>query len=268
MSTSLGSLALSKNVNVMMFGNNRRFFEICIGLKNVPGALGAVSDALAKSRLNVLSCDLFNDRDKLGTCCFFVEPLSDEISLEETKSMLETIPFVEGSMATESFGGLIVDSIRFPFKYTTGDRAMILRSEVMRHMTETIIQKFGSGGEVILYELGKAAGQKDGKDLVAIMGVDNVVKQMHQLSRLYSALGWGLSTLKSQEPNHTKYVVQIKDSFEVWPGRAETNHSCTFIRGHISGFLTEIFGSEYRTIEMTCQSRGDSCCEFAASRVD
>jgi predicted hydrocarbon binding protein len=250
----------------MMFASKHRFFEISVDLKNMPGTLGAVADALTKNGFNILSCDLFNDYHvEVGTCCIIAEAISNKVTLDGTKSLLASIPAVKNLVVTESANGLIVDS-RFPLKFTSGDRAMILRSDVMRSMVESIISKFGSGGEVIVFELGRAAGQKDGEDLVASMGREEAIDNLNHLSRIYSALGWGQSTLKSKESDRSSFTVQIRNSFEVTTNEKSTEPTCIFIRGHIFGFFASILGTSYQVKETSCQSQGDESCEFVAKR--
>jgi predicted hydrocarbon binding protein len=252
-----------KRVNVLLFSNERRFFEICMALQNVTGSLSTVVDTLTRAGFNILSCELTNGvHGSLGTLTVFMEVPSEQVTVEGTKASLTSLSVVKDVSIAESTNGLIIDSLRFPFEFASGERALIIRREAMLQMTATMMAKFGSGGEVILFELGKAAGKKDGRDLDELMGRENVVANLPQISKLYSALGWGRSSMKSQEPDPSHFVIRITDCFESNRELKSERPTCSFVRGHMAGFVSEIFRREFVAREVACESKGDDFCEF------
>ena len=179
-------------------------------LRNRLGDFAAVSNLLAEAKIEILSSTFVRGMGgKPGTWQVFVQPLNPDTTVEETKRLLLSCPDVINCHVKESRDGLLVDSLTFPIKISSGQRAMIMRNDVWNSMLQKTREKFSSGRGRHHLRAGYMAGRTAGKELKMALGKDKVVEQMDQIIATYQALGWGKAKIisfrqspsKSGDPN-------------------------------------------------------------------
>jgi predicted hydrocarbon binding protein len=251
-----------KIITAFMYIPKKSYFLLNLELRNRLGDLAAVSKILADSNIEVLTGSFTRGAaGRPGVWQVFVQPLNSNMSSDDLKRLLLSCPDVVGCQIKESREGLLVDALTFPIKISSGQRALIIRNDVWNSMLQRTREKFGSGGDVIIYEQGNMAGRMSGRELLAALGRDFLVKQIDQVVAMYQALGWGKAKILSFVQSPLSLVVRMWDSAECMGQKSEkaTGH---FIRGHIIGNMEEIFGVECKCAETSCLAKGNPYCEF------
>jgi predicted hydrocarbon binding protein len=251
-----------KIITAFMYIPKKNYFLINLELRNRLGDLAAVTKILADSSIEILTCSFTRGGGgRPGTWQVFVQPVGGSMSAEDLKRLLISCPDVVGCQIKESRDGLLVDSVTFPIKISSGQRAIIIRNDVWNSMLQRTREKFGSGGDVIIYEQGNMAGRMTGKELLGALGRGFLTQQLDQVVAMYQALGWGKARILTFNQSPLSLAIRMWESAECMGQKSDkpTGH---FIRGHIVGVVEEIFGMECKCVETSCLARNGQFCEF------
>jgi predicted hydrocarbon binding protein len=251
-----------KIITAFMYIPKKNYFLLNLEMRNRLGDLAAVSHILAQASIEILTGSFTRGAGgRPGTWQVFVQPINVNISADELKRLLLSCPDVVGCQIKESREGLLVDSVTFPIKISSGQRAMIIRNDVWNSMLQRTREKFGSGGDVIIYEQGNMAGRLTGKELLAALGKDFLTQQLDQVVAMYQALGWGRAKTMSFVLSPLTLAIRMWESAECMGQKSDkpTGH---FIRGHMVGVVEGMFDVECKCIETSCLARGNPYCEF------
>lgn len=256
-------MRLRKDVNVYLFDPTRRYFHIVIELENVPGALHNVLEVMRGLNLNVLgSFSSVDSAAQVGVWSGFVE--DSDHGAPELKRKLGASPYVHDAMVVESSKGFLVDGVHFPLAFNTGTRAVMMTAKYVAKMMETIRKEFGSGGNVIIYEEGKAYGKDVGAEYLQRLGGDFVASNLADVLKLYQALGWFRVEAVEADRSSGKVLLRTSENFECAGSESKVPLS-HFVRGHIAGSLTTYMGKEMACEETSCIAAGDKYCEFSVT---
>lgn len=110
------------------------------------------------------------------------------------------------------------------------------------------------------FSAGEGLFQAFGRSLDAPAGELANEELWDRISRFFQQKGWG--TLFHRQPHPGIGVVESPDWAEAEPG-TESQPSCSFATGLLSGFLSRLAGGDVAVIEVGCASRGDASCTFA-----
>lgn len=268
--STLGEALAAKEVMVYYHAAGRRVFQGSVWLRNVPGALAGASAELARSGANLVATSSSNiPNTDLAEWAFFAEAGDDWAGLKRTQEVLEGRPDVVKSVLKEGNEGMIIDNLHYPLRLTTGEPAMIVDRKTFRDMFDRILSVFGSGGRVIIYELGLASGLENNKHFVRVLGREGVGRRVPDLVDLYTAYGWGrVESAGDSRGGFSLHpfrgTVKVYDSFECTGIKSKTSNS-DFLRGHIEGFAQALAGKQIECEETRCVSTGDAYCQFEAS---
>ena len=254
---------MRKDVNVYLFDPTRKYFHIVIELENVPGALRNVLEAMHGMSLNILgSFSSVDSAAMVGVWSGFVEDSTHTAT--DIKQKLEASAFVHDVMVKESSKGFLVDGVHFPVAYNTGTRAVMMGARALANMLRAVNEKFGSGGNVILYEEGRSYGKEVGSDYLLKLGGDFVGPNIAEVLKLYQALGWFRVAKVHTEPDAGTFTLQAEENFECSGVESRVPHS-HFVRGHLEGSVTVWLGKPMECKETLCVAKGDKYCEFVIS---
>jgi len=90
---------------------------------------------------------------------------------------------------------------------------------------------------------------------------------LSNLSELKKKENWGNLTFRDVDFVNGSGKILVDDSFETMARKAEEGQktgqpSCNFLRGFLSGFLSELFEKTITVTEEKCAGKGDEHCEF------
>jgi predicted hydrocarbon binding protein len=267
--SSPGEALPAKEVLTYYHAKGRRVFQGSVWLRNVPGALASVTAGVARSGANIIATSSSSiPNTDLAEWSFFAEAGAGWAGSKHTQEVLAKCPDVVKCVLKEGVEGTIVDTLHFPLRLSTGERAMVMEVATFRKMFDRILSDFGPGGRVIIYELGLACGLESNKHFAHVLGSESIGGRVPYLVSLYTAQGWGRVGPPdgsdggfTLQPFHG--TVRVYDSFECTGVKAESPNS-DFIRGHIEGFARALVGREVNCRETKCISMGDEFCQFEA----
>lgn len=198
-----------------------------------------------------------------ATCALLVDLTETDVTASQLASRLESLPKVRSVEFQESSSGLVSDRFHFPLTWD-GQRAIVLLSDVMGSIIARIHAIFGSGptAEVLLYQLGEAAGSAEIARLRTIMGQGTILAELPQLFDNLSASGWGVFRIRLVDFDKKAAILRVFENFECmyYAGKSLKMRG-HFVRGLLAGRFTEVFGRKVEATETACiaQGRGDFC---------
>ena len=246
------------------YSPGKKVFLVSIDFKNTPGTLQAITSALSKGGVKMLSgFTAMREGSDDASWGFFAETNLD-LRARQLKEVLDKTSGVSKIHVIEGTGGLVVDTVHFPLKLNSGETMILMRKEVFGDMFKRLGEMFGSGGEAIVFEEGEATGENDARRLVEIFGAEGAMGSTPELAMLYLTLGWGRPELVRFNPVPFGATIRLYDSFEC-SGQKSTKANSQFIRGHMTGLINVLFGKRVKNVETKCLALGDECCEFVLS---
>lgn len=92
-------------------------------------------------------------------------------------------------------------------------------------------------------------------------------KALRILSEVKKEENWGKMSFRDVDFAKGSGKIIVDDSFETVArkaekGRESTQPCCNFLRGFLSGFLSELFEKSVTVTEEKCAGKGDEYCEF------
>lgn len=240
---------------------NRKLVEFSVELANTPGALAEVATILSKHKANILTG--FHDSEHWS---FFADVTQIDSSVDEITNEISSLtPVRRVSIGQELSEGIIVDTLHQqlmlgPF------RAIISRVDVMSSILDRVKGIFGvegKAGKAIVFGMGEAAGRTFYKGIVGQIGAETVKSRIKDVIGLYMAQGWGVFKLIRVDFDKATACVEAQNNFECAPFQGSgSSPRGEFVRGHLAGLFSEIFGKRMEVTETSCIARGDPYCQF------
>ena len=242
------------------FFTDKKKVQIVVKMKDTPGSLASILDVLRK-HVNLTSVEAHNARDGGPILSCFAEPLAPSETAAALDRLIRSSKAAVDVQVTEGSDGLLVDSFFKGIADEEGKQALLFTWEGANDMFDSVVEVFGTGGEVLLYREGESMGEASSKELVERIGKDAVARNFPMVLRMFTASGWGDASLEISESSGAP-VIKVADCFECSSGR-NTRQSCSFVRGLLTGSAREILGPDVAYEETKCRFRGDGHCEFA-----
>ncbi len=253
-------MRLRKDVNVYLYDPSKKFFQVVVELKNVPGALSSVLGVFQNLNLNVLgSFSSVTTYAGTGVWSGFVEDSRHTAS--ELKEKISSSRYVLDSIVVESKEGFLIDSVHFPLSWNTGDTAVMMRGKYLGRMLDKMREKFGTGGEAIIYEEGHVYGKESWTNLAARLGAGFMRSNLQDVLKIYPAVGWFKIDEIDQSERDRTVTIRTSGSFECGGRKSDRPYS-HFVRGHLCGALTAALGEEMQCEEVKCIAMSEQRCEF------
>jgi len=261
---------LPKDVLALEFNPERKLAHFVVELRNVPGALERSAAVLTRAGVNILSG--FHEapsKSDRALWSFFADLTDARVEPAQIVQELKSQPTTIDARYESALHGLLIDGFHFPLRYG-GKRAIMMQAYGMGTVLSRVSEIFGGGpaARVLLYEMGEAVGSFIYKELVSLLGANVFRNQMDQIIGLYRSLGWGIITLDKIDHEMKTAVIRARENFEcihqLERSGTSRNH---FLRGHLAGWLSELFGKKVEVTETHCITSGDRYCEFVAKPI-
>ena len=255
-----------KETMLFLFNPGKLVYAGSIVFKDAPGSLATAAAALAKAGINIVASEQARmEGAKTASWGFFAE--SDlPIDVDKTIALVRATGAVVSVRLSEGADGIVVDQGHYPLKYSSGHQAMAFRRENVVDMFERMKKVFGTGANVILYELGVASGESDARALEASVGKDLTMALLVDLGFLYAAEGWGLPDVQELSLDPFKATTRFHDCFECAHQKSSSPNS-QYLRGHLVGLAGTLLGKKFTCEETKCLFMGDEYCEFVMKEV-
>lgn len=252
---------ISKEILVGRVERGERLAQVVVKMEDVVGASASVSALIASLNVDVRQ-SLAYSRRKDSTAIYnaFVVLNDPKVSLEQLVQRVEESSLVLEVRAFEGRGGTVIDTLSFPVNWQDR-RVVILAQPAVAHMLDGIRSVLGTGGFVVLYELGIDYGKELAGYFTDILEKDYLVGNYDYWVNVLAATGWGIPDIKGSEDDFPNLTVRLASCLEC-DGRSSREAVCSFMRGFLSGVFGELSGHVVHCEESKCQAKGDSYCEF------
>ena len=122
-----------------------------------------------------------------------------------------------------------------------------------------------SAASVILFTAAVKCGAQSYNRMKKKFGTKE--EALRRLSELKRKENWGKLTFRDIDFVNGSGKVIVADAFETMArkteeGRETSQPCCNFLRGFLSGFLSELFEKSITITEEKCAGKGDEYCEF------
>ena len=239
------------------FAEGKKLMHVVVRLSDAPGSLSSILELLA-SRVNLVGTTTYAFSD--GTALFsgFAEALSPGETPEGLRDLVLKSKAAKEADVVEGNGGLLVDTFHTGFE-VEDEAYVLLKRDGMAQMFERVSKMLGSGGETLLYEEGRAMGQRYASSLVKRIGKERLRANAAALNRSLTARGLG--EVERRGDAGRGFTVTVRDCFEC-SGNRKARTACSFMRGYLAGALAEEVGRDLDSLERRCRVNGDEFCEF------
>ena len=256
-----GSDVVSKEVLIGHIEPGARLAQIVVRLTDSVGAVASVNALLASLNVDVRQ-SMTHSLPKEGNAIFnaFVVLADPKVSLEQVIENLKLSPFVVRVQGLEGRDGAIVDTLSFPVGWQ-GKRVAILAQYAMARMLDGIRELLGTGGHVVLYELGTDYGRELASYLANRIPKEYLLHNYPYWLDVLSATGWGVPDLENPEDDFSNATIKLSSCIEC-EGRNSNEVVCSFARGLLAGIYSELAGYRVHCEEIKCAARGEGHCEF------
>ena len=257
-----------KDLSLWEYAPGRELAQIVLRLRNVKGALAQVSKAVAEMDINTLSgFDSASSASKVGIWSFFADITDSKNDIESLRQRLLALPVVVSAEILLDGSGFMVDRQHFPLRLANR-RALIMRTEALSEMISHMWRVFGTGAATIIDQMAEAMGRYSAHDLVEDFGREFVVGSLVEVLQTYTAMGYA-DVEVVRNSGSDAITVQARDLFECESNAGKKlRRKSIFFRGHLRGFISAIFQSEFEVTEVQCIAEGDEKCSFVLARVE
>ncbi|MDI6691620.1 MAG: hypothetical protein QME50_07160 [Candidatus Bathyarchaeota archaeon] len=236
--------------------------QICIVLKDVPGALAKAAKVLADADVNIKTGSTFYlaEYPNAGIWSSFIDVSKatkngKEIEEELRKTGMVLDVFIKEPKPTP------FESVHFPTLHGT-TRAVVIPIGMFWALWdgfERILQH--SGLAAVLYSASKEVGEHVATRLKEMFGIEG--KDMVQaLAQVVQAFGWGATEVRRIDFKRLSATMMVMDCFEAAAWRKKPYAVCHWTRGYLAGYMSTVFGKPVEAVEVKCMAKGDEHCEF------
>jgi len=244
------------------FRHGEWLYQICIVLKDVPGALAKAAKVLADANINIKTSSSFylDEYPHAGVWSAFIDVSNADKSLKEVEEELRSLDVVLDVIFKEPKPAPF-ESIHFPVLHGN-TRAVIMPRGMFWALWSTFEKIFThSGLIVVLYDTGKKMGEHAAKRISEMFGLRG--KQLVEaLTQAGQATGWAITEIKDIDFKNCSATIIVKDSFEAAAWRKKPYVVCHWTRGYLAGYLSIVFNKQVDAKETRCLAKGDEYCEF------
>jgi len=146
-----------------------------------------------------------------------------------------------------------------PSSFAHEESRLVMSIATFTDFKKVLEKVFDTGATVILYEAGVGCGRLAYRRIAGrISGKEEILEAFMNLK---SEENWGKMTFKLNLEYGKGYVI-VKDSFESRFYGFSSTPTCHYIRGYLTGFLSEFFGRKVEVKEIRCVSMGHKNCIF------
>lgn len=250
----------AKEVLIARYSPNERLVQLLVKMKDAVGALADVNRITAGESVDLRQSITYSVPKEYAVYSAFAA-VKKGYELSVLLGKLRQSPFVIEARAVDGVDGSVVDTLLFPVNFAR-DRVVVLEARAVVSMFEAIQQNFGTGGSVIMYQLGHYYGHSLFDKLAASFTPAFMAKNHAYGLKILGATGWGIPEIMSENDTLTKVAVQVKECFLCEKSRVK-GRAGYFMAGVLAGAFSFLSGRELLATEEKCIANGDDICEFS-----
>ena len=244
------------------YSPGKKTFQLVAKLRDTPGALGGLLDALG-TKVNLLWESCYTNGDGTAFFVAVAEPTKKSEPGASIRAIMARVPSVLDCAVWGSRDGLLVDWFHTGIESGMGEPYILMPTMALSRMFEEIAHTFGSGGEVILYLEGKKFAEARFKAYRDLFGQE-MASRINELSHIFEALGYGESKIRLDETQGS-VTIETHDCFECSAG-TKSSRTCAFTKGIAVGIFEPLLRVPLEVEETRCRLQGNKYCEFELRR--
>jgi predicted hydrocarbon binding protein len=251
----------SKEILVGRVERGSRLAQVVVEMKDEVGAVASINALTASLKVDVRQSMTFSlPSQPTAIYNAFVSMNDPNVTLGQLVERLRSSPFAIEVTAFEGREGVVVDTLSFPVNWQ-GRRVVILAQWALASMLDGIRSLLGTGGDVILYELGTDYGKELATYFIKILGRDYFQRNYDYGLSVLAATGWGIPTLRGSKEEFPNMTIRLSSCLEC-DGRRAKEPACSFVRGFLSGIFGTMAEHKVHCEETQCSAMGDHHCQF------
>lgn len=250
--------AMPKRDFLMYYAKGKKLFQIVLHISDEPGSLSAVLNILSK-KVNLLGTSSYTLNDGTAVYSAFAEALSPKVTARSLQRDLGQVKSTLEADVRGGVGGLLVDTFHSGLSIG-GENYLMVRGDGLNGMFDRIVQLFGTGGKVLLYEQGKAMGLKNAQSVMDEIGIGMVKAKASYLAHALTAQGWG-QTRSESIPGSPEVRITVDDCLEC-SAPTRIRKGCDFLRGYFEGIVQVQSEQNMNSTEVDCRLKGGKACVF------
>ncbi len=251
----------------MVYARDRDILEFYFTVPNRPGQLKRALEVIAKYNINILNISAHSLPEWERTPVFLFADLTGlDVDIGRVRRELEAVTGSRVYAKKPPVKGFMLDEFAFPIYVLPGVRSVMVLEPDFQEMIRGIYEKLGGVAAVFLYHLAYSGGKFLAKYLSERLGLKGK-ELLIEILKVYQASGWGRVELVTYDLRSMNIVMRLYDSIECKVFRGSGRPASQFIRGHLSGLISELLGTDLRVMERKCIAKGDPYCEFHSEKV-
>ncbi len=208
-------------------------YELVVTGADSVGVLHKISGVVSDAGVNfVLTHGQMDEGGKEFVHAYYCEFAGAKVTPEELEKRLRKLPFVAEVRLT-SMKGMMFEKFMFPVASVLADRMLTLGAGAFVEMEERLVEIFGTAGETMSYEQGKAYAESTMKALEQYRRSVGAEWDISNIEDLFRAEGWGVATVKESPEG---YDVKVK-SAPASPRTGSAKGPGKFVVGLLVGML-------------------------------
>jgi len=219
-----------------------------------------VSSIMSNFGIHILALNL-TCKKELQYMVFFIDYSRAKIKLEKLVEELRKHPNILNiKYKTKVLDEKIISAFAIPTFNLGTYKALILDVEEFSLVLEKIKEVYGTGGEAMLYYIGKILGEIAGEKY---RGKRITEKFVIEDCLAFQAFGWGIVEVEYIDVKAQVVSLKVYNLFESIAVKGKKKKpNCHFVRGYLNGIYSRYFNKEVEVIETMCIAKGDPYCRF------
>ncbi len=256
------------SIERFMFYEGRKLYGFRLeGGSSRPGIIATITSIIAEKGLDITyysTTGTVRLRERGGDI-IFIDFTASNVRPEDLAREFMALDFVDRvEIIRPKFKGFIIDDVSFPIMLG-GRRAIIFSEPALRGFLIDFRKKLGTGGEAMLYHIGREVGMERARNInqnAERIGVKDLRDKLEMGMLLLQCLGYAIPEIVefSEEPPYLK--IRLQNSIECELGRGAGKPFSHYVRGMITGYASELLQRDLLAEETRCIAMGDPYCEF------
>jgi len=241
------------------YSPGKKLVHIVAKIRDEPGALANLLKGLAPM-VNLLGSQSYAIGKGKAIFSGFAETLFHTDSADSIRATLDELPDVLDYQVWEGNDGLLVDWFHTGIESGNGEQYIMFPTKAIAQTYEQVMEALGpTGGDALLFLEGKKFAETRFAMYREMLG-PNPSSRVEEASKIFEALGYGLSTIKVEDAGKTVRLIK-EDCFEC-SLQTHRGRTCSFTRGLAVGSFGALTGKELIATEIQCRLKGAKACEF------
>jgi predicted hydrocarbon binding protein len=253
-------------VERFLFYRGRKLYGFVVEGISWPGELAIMTGIVAERGLDITywnTCTV--RRGEKGVDIFFIDFTGSAVKPEDLVREFRRLDFItDVKVVRPTIEGFIADDVAFPVMLGP-HRAIIFSEPALRGFLIDFRRRLGSGGEAMLYYLGREVGAERARHISREadgIGARSMDEKFTIGAKIFISLGYGVLEILELREDPAYLRVRIQGCIECELGRDAGHPFSQFIRGILDGFASQIFERRMFAEEIRCVAQGDPHCEF------